>query len=197
MKIATSAGILQLINRRLIGCFESVRCCAGHSSCLESSYRKSVCNSWYTAEQNLITLTSCAPALQHNASASHISVWTTSTRKGAGYNRDHDHESANKIRFLVIFKLNGVEISTLNIHFHFLSDYSCSNLHREYNHEFAKLLYSCTCFLWAMIKIDISLTCLCFLLVPFFNIITIHASDHSQKKVKHFSSSILRKWKWQ
>ena len=74
-------------------------------------------------------------------------VPTVLTNSKSGYNRDHDHGSANKIRFLVIFKLNGVEISTLNIRFHFLSDYSCSNLHREYNHEFAKLLYSCTCFL--------------------------------------------------
>ena len=39
----------------------------------------SVCNSWYTAEQEL-TLTSCAAALQHSATDSHISVWTTTTR---------------------------------------------------------------------------------------------------------------------
>ena len=71
-----------------------------------------------------------------------------------GYIRHRDRVSANKIRFQVILKLNGVKLSTLNIHFHFLSDYSCSNLHREQNQQSAKLLYSCSSLLWALIKIE-------------------------------------------
>ena len=34
-----------------------------------------------------VTLTSCAAALQHSATASHISAWTTSTRNGCGSDR--------------------------------------------------------------------------------------------------------------
>ena len=46
------------------------------------------------------------------------------------------------------------------------------------------------CFGARYLNINISLTCLSFLLVPLSNIVD--ASDHSQKKVQHFSSSILR-----
>ena len=49
-------------------------CWPGHSSCLESSYRKSVRLAMYVI----------ANTQQHSAAASHISVWTTSTRKGPG-----------------------------------------------------------------------------------------------------------------
>ena len=49
-------------------------CWPGHSSCLESSYRKSVRLALYVI----------ADTQQHKAAASHISVWTTSTRKGPG-----------------------------------------------------------------------------------------------------------------
>ena len=40
-------------------------------------------------------MTSCAAALQHSATASHISVWTTSTRNGSGWFRQFDQGDQN------------------------------------------------------------------------------------------------------